>query len=42
MVEGATFSSDDGGEEGEVSEQWIPIAEATMKGIFNRLMVHNC
>jgi hypothetical protein len=32
-------SSDDGGGEEVVNEIWTPMAEATRKGIFNRLMV---
>lgn len=32
-------SSDDGGGEEVVNEIWMPMAEATRKGIFNRLMV---
>lgn len=36
---GFTLSSDDGGGEEVVNEIWTPIAEATRKGIFNRLMV---
>jgi hypothetical protein len=34
------FSSDEGGGEEVLNEIWTPIAEATMKGIFNRLMMH--
>src|SRR6267154_1423772 len=40
-VEITTFSSDDGGREGAVTERWTPMAEAMMKGIFNRLIVHH-
>jgi hypothetical protein len=36
---GITFSSDKGGREEEVNETWTPMAEATRKGIFNRLIV---
>lgn len=40
--EGTTFSPDDGGGEGVIDEIWLPIAEASMKGIFNRLIVCRC
>lgn len=36
---GFSFSSDDGGGEEVVNEIWTPMAEATRKGIFKRLMV---
>jgi hypothetical protein len=39
-IGGSTCSSGDGGGEEELSEIWMPMAEAIMKGIFNRLMMH--